>query len=112
MNRRALLESAVLGLWGLGCSRAGTSVSRVPTTASPAGGPVSLKNWVWIGLEGEPSPDEWKRQFARMHSAGISAILPEVYNGRHAYFASQRLPVKTERLEMMLPLAKAEGLEV
>jgi uncharacterized lipoprotein YddW (UPF0748 family) len=113
MNRRDLLKSSALALLGAGCSRATTDAARAPaatpTTSVP---PSPKKNWVWITLERDQPPDGWKRDFARMREAGIGAILPEVYNGRHAYFASRRLPVKTERLEMMLPLARAEGLEV
>jgi uncharacterized lipoprotein YddW (UPF0748 family) len=115
MNRRDLLKTSALGLLGMGCSRAGTSLDKPPAVATPAPAPSPpprKKNWVWITLEREQPADAWKRDFARMREAGIDAILPEVYNGRHAYFASKRLPVKTERLEMMLPLARAEGLEV
>src|SRR5262245_42521016 len=47
-----------------------------------------------------------------MREAGIDAILLEIYNGRHVYFASKWLSVKIERLELMLSFAKFEGLEV
>ncbi|MGH8285234.1 MAG: family 10 glycosylhydrolase [Steroidobacteraceae bacterium] len=70
------------------------------------------RNWVWITLEREQPADAWKRDFARMRAAGIDAVIPEVYDGRQAYWASNRLPVHAERLEMLLPLAKSEGLEV
>jgi uncharacterized lipoprotein YddW (UPF0748 family) len=70
------------------------------------------KNWVWITLERDQPADAWKRDFARMRAAGIQAVIPEVYDGRHAYWGSSRLPVRSERLELLLPLAKAEGLEV
>ncbi|SRR6266540_841711 len=106
VKRRTFLNSVGLGLLGAGCSRvASTEKAHVPPARR-------TKNWTWITLHPEQPPDLWKRDFARMRAAGIQAILPEVYNGRHAYFGSRRLPVKTERLEMMLPLAKAEGLEV
>jgi len=107
MRRRELLKILGAGLLGAGCSR----VAPTGETA-PAKSARRLKNWTWITLQREQPPDAWKRDFARMRAAGVDAILPEVYNGRQAYFASQRLPVKTGRLEMMLPLAKAEGLEV
>jgi uncharacterized lipoprotein YddW (UPF0748 family) len=70
------------------------------------------KNWIWISAGQEMGPDDWKRFFAQMRASGIDAIIPEVYNGRHAYWNSQKLPVQSPRLEMLLPLAKAEGLEV
>lgn len=47
-----------------------------------------------------------------MKESGIRAILPEIYDGRAAYFASQHLPVKMDLLGKILPLALAEGLEV
>jgi len=117
MERRNLLQSLALGAIGVGCSRVGAApdqaVSGQPPLRPPdARVPARRKNWVWIGLEPQKPPDSWKRDFARMRASGIDAIVPEIYNGRHAYFGSQRLPVKTARLEMMLPLAKAEGLEV
>jgi len=98
------LQASAWALGALACSRQAPGPVAAP--------PRRAKNWMWITLEREQPEDAWKRDFARMRAAGIDAILPEVYNGRHAYFASRRLPVKTGRLEMMLPLAKAEGLEV
>ena len=50
--------------------------------------------------------------FANMRASNVHAILPEIYDGRHAYFASQHLPVATDLLGRLLPLARAEGLEV
>jgi uncharacterized lipoprotein YddW (UPF0748 family) len=71
-----------------------------------------LKNWVWIPTNAQRSADYWKRQFALMRESGIRAILPEVYDGRNAYFRSARLPVKSDWLGILLPLAHAAGLEV
>jgi uncharacterized lipoprotein YddW (UPF0748 family) len=110
MNRRDLLKATALGVLGVGCSHVAAGPDKAPAAAPAA--PLPRKNWVWITLEREQPADAWKRDFARMREAGIGAILPEIYNGRHAYFASKRLPVKSERLEMLLPLARAEGLEV
>jgi uncharacterized lipoprotein YddW (UPF0748 family) len=73
---------------------------------------AGLKNWVWIPINTRRSDDDWKRSLALMKESGVRAILPEIYNGRDAYFASQRLPVKTDLLGRLLPLAAAEGLEV
>lgn len=73
---------------------------------------AKTKNWAWITLERDQASDAWKRDFARMRVAGIDAVIPEVYDGRQAYWASTRLPVNAERLEMLLPLARSEGLEV
>lgn len=71
-----------------------------------------MKNWVWIPTNTKRSADDWKRRFALMKESGVQAILPEVYAGREAFYASKMLPVKTDWLGMILPLAKAEGLEV
>ena len=71
-----------------------------------------LKNWAWITTDLETSNSDWQRKFATMRESGIDAILPEIFNSRRAYFASRHLPVGGEWLERILPLAKAEGLEV
>jgi uncharacterized lipoprotein YddW (UPF0748 family) len=106
MNKREFLKSLGLGLLGASCAARGGNPPVAPARSR------RNKNWVWIGLRREQAADAWKREFARMRAAGIDAIVPEVYDGRHAYWGSRRLPVKAGRLEMMLPLARAEGLEV
>jgi uncharacterized lipoprotein YddW (UPF0748 family) len=70
------------------------------------------RNFVWITLERDQPADDWKRDFARMRAAGIDGVIPEVYDGRHAYWGSSRHPVKAERLELLLPIAREAGLEV
>lgn len=77
-----------------------------------AAGKPPIKNWVWIPTDLKRSPDEWKQRFELMRASGVRAILPEVYAGREAYFASTRLPVKTDWLGTLLPIARAAGLEV
>jgi uncharacterized lipoprotein YddW (UPF0748 family) len=47
-----------------------------------------------------------------MRASGIHAVVPEVYNGSSALFASTRLPVRAPWLETFVPLATAAGLEV
>jgi len=74
--------------------------------------PQPRKNWTWITLHPDRPVDDWKRLFATVRASHIHCILPEIYDGRHAYFASQHLPVKTDLLGRLLPLARAEGLEV
>ena len=78
--------------------------------AKPARPP--LKHWVWIPTDTRKSADDWKRIFARIRESGVRAILPEVYAGREAFYASTRLPVKTDWLGTLLPLARAADLEV
>ena len=102
MNRRDFLTTAALGAAALS---AGTLDASTP--ASPA-----RKNWTWITLAPDRSSDDWKRAFATMRANNIHAVLPEIYDGRHAHFASQHLPVATDLLGRLLPLARSEGLEV
>jgi uncharacterized lipoprotein YddW (UPF0748 family) len=97
-DRRAFLKTAAAAAFPLFSS------------AAPAG--RTVKNWAWIGTDTRRPADDWKRRFALMRESGVKAILPEIYNGRDAYFASTRLPVKSDWLGMLLPLARAEGLEV
>ncbi len=70
------------------------------------------KYWTWVTNNRKMSTDQWKQSFASMHEAGINAILPQIYNSRKAYYESRHLPVEEPWLETILPLAKAEGLEV
>lgn len=72
----------------------------------------NLKNWAWVTTDIRKSSDDWKREFAFMRESGIHAIIPEVVSSRYAFYASKHLPVHSEWLEVILPLAKAEGLEV
>lgn len=102
-NRRGFLKAAGLGLSAL----AGSGL--LPREVSAAAVP---KNWVWIPNGTERTSDDWKRHFAQLRAASVSAVLPEIYDGKHAYFASTRLPVKRDWLGQILPIARAEGLEV
>jgi hypothetical protein len=70
------------------------------------------RNGIWIPANIDHTPDEWSRLFDRMVVAGIDGILPQVYDGRYAYFDSPTLPVKADRLKTIAPLAKEAGLEV
>lgn len=72
----------------------------------------ATKNWVWITPDPAAADEMWVQRFADMKAAGIDAILLEVYNGRKAYWGSKRLPVETEWLERMIPLAKEAELEL
>jgi uncharacterized lipoprotein YddW (UPF0748 family) len=73
---------------------------------------LNRKYWAWLPTDLTSSIDSLKTRFALMRRAGIDAILPEVYDSRLAYFESAHLPVGEAWLEKILPLAKAEGLEV
>ena len=102
LNRRIFLKTAAFAAAGLRAGLLGATTDRGKTR----------KNWTWITLSPDRSIDDWKRAFANMRASNIHAILPEIYDGRHAYFASQHLPVATDLLGRLLPLARAEGLEV
>ena len=106
MDRRAFLKGMSVGAAALAAN--GFAIDLLASAASPAG----LKNWVWITPDVNRTDDDWKRTFALMKQSGIHAIVPEVYTGRMAFYASERLPVKADWLGRILPLARAEGLEV
>ena len=57
------------------------------------------KNWLWILPDIKASDDDWKKRFDKYKSAGIDALLPEIYTGKSAYFGSSRLTVKAELME-------------
>jgi uncharacterized lipoprotein YddW (UPF0748 family) len=99
MNRRAFLKTA--GIAAIG--------SRLLAQAAPR---RPLKNFVWLRPQLNKTPDAWKADLAMMKAAGISGIVAEVYNGSSTLFRSRRLPVRAEWLEMILPIAAAEGVEV
>jgi len=105
MDRRDFLKSAALGATALAARGLGRAAGGEKQDAG-------FKNWAWVTLNPRRAAEDWKRLFALMRASGVQAILAEIYDGRNAYFASARLPVKTDLLGMMLPLARAEGLEV
>ena len=108
MNKREFLIK--MGVGGFGLTFARSLLGRA--FGGDAAHAQSSKNWVWITAGQELSTDGWKQLFAHLRASGIDAVIPEVYNGRFAFWSSPTLPVKTRRLEQLLPLAKAEGLEV
>ncbi|MCA9735497.1 MAG: family 10 glycosylhydrolase [Deferribacteres bacterium] len=71
-----------------------------------------LKFWTWLIPDTKKPLEEWKRTFSKMKAAGIDAILPQIYQSRKALFRSDHLPMDDEWLERILPVAKAEGLEI
>jgi uncharacterized lipoprotein YddW (UPF0748 family) len=109
MDRRTFLRTVGLSAAALGSAGFMFESAGLPREKLRAG---NLKNWVWITVNPDRSVDNWKRSFALMRGAGIRAILLEIYDGRHAYFASTRLPVKIDLLGKITPLARAEDLEV
>src|SRR5437667_439357 len=106
MNRRTFLKTIGMSVPALAMhGEAASAPLRLLAKSFQAG---KLKNWAWITINANRSGDDWKRMFAVMRDSGVKAILPEIYDGRNAYFSSQRLPVKTDLLGKLLPLALAE----
>ncbi len=109
MDRRSFLRTALIGSAALHAIR----LESAPFTEHPSPPPAHpRKNWAWITLNAERPVDEWKRLFATMRANNLRAILLEICDGRHAYFPSQHLPIKTDLLSRLLPLARAQDLEV
>jgi uncharacterized lipoprotein YddW (UPF0748 family) len=108
-GRRDFLKTIGLGAAALS---AGKILRAAPHSFYPSPTIPDRKNWVWITVDTTKSPSDWRRSFALMRDSGIRAVIPEVYDGQHAYFASERLPVMKDLLGTILPLAKATGLEV
>ena len=72
---------------------------------------AKIRNWAWIVTDTKVSADDWKRRFEKMKASGIDAVLPQIYASHKAFFASSRLPIESEWLELLLPLAQDAGLE-
>ncbi|MBP1649613.1 MAG: Tat pathway signal sequence protein [Bacteroidetes bacterium] len=108
MKKREFLRT--LGLAGLGLAARPWLHSGVPFRAGQP--EFGRKHWAWLATDLLSSPDSMQRRFAVMRKAGIDAILPEIYDGHRAYYKSAHLPVEELWLENLLPLARAEGLEV
>lgn len=104
MRRRDFLKNAAVAT--------AIGAGRFLSGQAPSGSSKGRKNWIWIPLHPDRQVDDWKRLFATMRASNVQAILPEIYDGRHAYFASHHLPVKADMLANLLPIARAEGLEV
>ena len=103
MHRRAFIRNCAIGAAALAAG--GWGASAIPANSAQ-------KNWMWVPLAPDRSADEWKQLFATARESGIRAILPEIYDGRNAYFPSKHLPVKIDVLSKVLPLARSADLEV
>lgn len=103
MQRRAFIRNCAIGAAALAAG--GWGASAIPANSAQ-------KNWMWVPLAPDRSADEWKQLFATARENGIRAILPEIYDGRNAYFPSKHLPVKIDVLSKVLPLARSADLEV
>jgi uncharacterized lipoprotein YddW (UPF0748 family) len=102
LDRRDFVKTLAAAAWAIAN----------PVDAAQAGSARRAKNWVWMRPRPNATTDQLRRELAAIKAAGIDAILPEVYNGRTTFYRSRRFPVRAEWLEMALPIAKAEDLEV
>jgi uncharacterized lipoprotein YddW (UPF0748 family) len=106
MNKREFLRRVGIGGLGLVAHTLRTN------WGSPATGKtLPGKHWAWVATDLQSTTDAWKRRFADLRRAGITQILPEVYNSRRATYGSKHLPAGRLWLEELLPLATAEGLD-
>ena len=87
MHRREFIRNCALGAAAF--ANGGWRTDAIPTDSAQ-------KNWMWVPLAPDRSADEWKQLFATARESGIRAILPEIYDGRNAYFPSNHLPVMTK----------------
>ncbi|NJO12361.1 MAG: hypothetical protein HC872_01550 [Gammaproteobacteria bacterium] len=101
MNKREFIGSLGMGVVGMTLS---PSIFGAERAAAARGN----RNYAWITLQRERTLEEWQREFAIWRAAGIDGVIAEVYDGRQAYYPSQRLPVKSDRLGLILPAARAE----
>jgi uncharacterized lipoprotein YddW (UPF0748 family) len=109
LERRQFLKAIGTGALGLAAGRLIPAVD--PLFAGTA--PSTPKYWTWVTRQFNPSIDGWKQHLGMLAESGINAILPEIYDARHAFFGSGHLPVQEGRLEKtIIPLAKEAGLEV
>ena len=107
MTRNQFLKMMNLGLFGL--------ITRGFQFEDLYANKVSdkkFKKWVWMNPWRDISDDEYKRRFEKIKSAGIDAILPNVYRSWKAEYTSNHLPMSEPLLEQFLPIAKEMGLEV
>lgn len=124
MNKREFVKTLGAGVVGVAANGLPSAVEAAQPAAEAAARkePERVMNWIWMtpGPEFAPDsaappptpPDEWKRTFAKMRANNIHGILPEIWDGRKAHYASSFLPRADDWLGTILPLAKAEGLEV
>lgn len=113
MNRREFVKKLALGSAFLAAQKYLSPLERAYASAGiDSLRREGMKNWAWVSTDTKPSIDEWKRRFELWHESGVDSVLLEIYNSTNAFYKSSHLPVKEAWLERLLPLAKAEGLEV
>lgn len=70
------------------------------------------RNWVWARPDATWSTDDWKRKFDSFKSAGIDAVLVEVYNGNETFYDGGQLPMKANVMEKLLAASRSSSIEL
>jgi len=108
MKKREFIKT--LGLGSLALAGTGHFSELLANSGGQRTG--SRKNWIWMTPKKGMPADYWKRQMELVKSSGIDAILPEVYNGHHAFYDTDRFPVVENWLEVLIPICKSLDLEI
>ncbi len=120
MKKTAISEPLVRRTFIKSVASAASATMLLPNLSARAAeqstnGPKSLpSNWLWMRPSPRRTDDQWKQFFEQCKSAGIDAVVPEVYNGSTALFEHPNPLVKTRAalLEKMIPLAHNAGVQV
>ncbi|MEM1134702.1 MAG: family 10 glycosylhydrolase [Bacteroidota bacterium] len=106
MDKRTFLKK--LNSVGFGLAMAATLpneiLAKIKTT--------NTKNWMWARPNERFTTETWKEKLSTAKASGIDAVLVEVYNGRNAFFETDRFPVKEKLLEKLAPICKEIGMEL
>jgi len=106
MNKRDFLKLA-------GCGVVGAMFSPNASAWSLRGtGPSEARNWMWLRKKPQSTGAELVRLLRTAHESGITDVLPEVYNSKHALYRTDRHPQGELWLEELIPIAHDEGLRV
>ena len=70
------------------------------------------KYWIWLRPSVEASDDYWKREFEKIRSLGIEAVLPQIFASNKALFNIDNYETEQPLLERLIPLAHSAGLQL
>jgi len=110
MNKRTFLKHlgvGTLSLGSLGCllQRCQPPIKEATDTRE------QKKYWTWARPQRDWSDDDWKRALDRARTAGIDALLLEVYNGNKTFYEGGQLPMEDNLLERVAPMCHELGME-
>lgn len=113
MDKREFIKQLTKGSLALASSswllEACSSSSQNDQSSSLSG--KDQKLWSWARPNKNWTLEDWKRKLAQAKDSGIDAILLEVYNGKNAFFDTDRLDVKEDLLGQIVPICKELGIE-